>query len=414
MTSLDESNGGVKCGEFTEVIRIDEGKVRQHVEEVVRQSVEETLNGLLEAEADELCGARRYERSMERLDRRAGHYERKLQTKAGEVALQVPRLRSLPFETQIIERYRRRESSVEEALMEMYLAGVSVRRVEDITEALWGTRVSPSTVSELNQKIYVHIKAWRNRPLEGEYAYVFLDGIWLKRAWGGAMENVAILVAIAVGRDGYREILGVCEGTKEDKESWRNFLRHLKERGLKGVRLVISDKCLGLVEALGEFFPEAQWQRCVVHWYRNVFTAVPKGKVKAVAAMLKAIHAQEDRQAAQRKAEDVAEKLEVMKLAKAAEIVREGVAETLSYMSFPTEHWRQIRTNNPLERIMREIRRRTRVVGAFPDGRSALMLVAARLRHIAGTRWGTKRYLDMERLREQEQEEPLVAAEAVA
>ena len=380
----------------------------------MRQSVEETLNGLLEAEADELCGAKRYERNVERLDTRAGHYERKLQTKAGEVNLKVPRLRSMPFETEIVERYRRRESSVEEALMEMYLAGVSVRRVEDITEALWGTRVSPSTVSELNQKIYVHIDAWRNRPIEGEHPYVFLDGIWLKRAWGGEVENVAVLVAIAVGSDGYREILGVCEGTKEDKESWRSFLRHLKDRGLKGVRLVVSDKCLGLVEALGEFFPESGWQRCVVHWYRNMFTAVPKGKVKAVAAMLKAIHAQEDRQAARRKADDVIEKLKAMKLGKAAEIVREGVDETLSYMSFPTEHWRQIRTNNPLERIMREIRRRTRVVGAFPDGRSALMLVAARLRHVVGTRWGTKRYLDMERLREQEQSQPDSAAEEIA
>jgi putative transposase len=414
MTIVSEMNDGVKCAEFSDVIRIDEGKVRQHVEEVVRSTVEETLNGLLEAEADELCGAKRYQRSVERLDTRAGHYERKFVTKAGEVALKMPRLRNMPFETQIIERYRRRESSIEEAMIEMYLAGVSVRRVEDITEALWGTRVSPSTVSELNQKIYVHIDAWRNRPIEGNHPYVYLDGIWLKRSWGGEVENVAVLVAIAVGSDGYREILGVCEGTKEDKESWRNFLRHLKERGLRGVRMIISDKCLGLVEALGEFFPESQWQRCVVHWYRNVFTAVPKGKVKAVAAMLKAIHAQEDRQAARRKAADVVEKLEAMKLGKAATIVREGVEETLSYMAFPTEHWRQIRTNNPLERIMREIRRRTRVVGAFPDGRSALMLVAARLRHIAGTRWGTKRYLDMDRLREQEQEEPLVAEEAIA
>jgi putative transposase len=414
MSIVSETNDGVKCVEFSEVIKIDEGKVRQHVEEVVRQSVEETLNGLLDAEADELCGAKRYERSIERLDTRAGHYERKLHTKAGEVSLKVPRLRNAPFETQIIERYRRRESSIEEAMIEMYLAGVSVRRVEDITEALWGTRVSPSTVSELNQKIYVHIDAWRNRPIEGEHPYVFVDGIWLKRTWGDQVENVAVLVAIAVGADGYREILAVCEGTKEDKESWRNFLRHLKERGLKGVRLIISDKCLGLVEALGEFFPEAQWQRCVVHWYRNVFTAVPKGKVKAVAAMLKAIHAQEDRQAARKKAEDVVAKLEAMKLGKAAQIVREGVDETLSYMRFPTEHWRQIRTNNPLERIMREIRRRTRVVGCFPDGRSALMLVAARLRHIAGTRWGTKRYLDMERLREQEQEEPDSTTEVIA
>jgi putative transposase len=411
MTIVSDLNDDVK---FSEVIRIDEGKVRQHVEEVVRSSVEETLNGLLEAEADELCGAKRYERSPERLDTRSGHYDRKLATKAGEVMLKVPRLRSLPFETQIIERYKRREASVEEAMIEMYLAGVSVRRVEDITEALWGTRVSPSTVSELNQKIYVHIDAWRNRPIEGEHPYVFLDGIWLKRAWGGEVENVAVLVAIGVGSDGYREILGVCEGTKEDKESWRNFLRHLKERGLRGVRLIVSDKCMGLVEALGEFYPEAKWQRCMVHWYRNVFTEVPKAKVKAVAAMLKAIHAQEDRQAARRKAEDVVEKLEVMRLSKAAKVVREGVEETLSYMAFPTEHWRQIRTNNPLERIMREIRRRTRVVGAFPDGRSALMLVAARLRHIAGTRWGTKRYLDMERLREQEKAETIAANEGVA
>ena len=411
MTIVSDLEGGVK---FSEVIRIDEGKVRQHVEEVVRSSVEETLNGLLEAEADELCGAKRYERSPERLDTRSGHYERRLATKAGEVMLKVPRLRSLPFETQIIERYKRREASVEEAMIEVYLAGVSVRRVEDITEALWGTRVSPSTVSELNQKIYVHIDAWRNRRIEREHPYVFLDGIWLKRAWGGEVENVAVLVAIAVATDGYREILGVCEGTKEDKESWRNFLRHLKQRGLRGVRLVVSDKCLGLVEALGEFYPEAKWQRCMVHWYRNVFTEVPKAKVKAVAAMLKAIHAQEDRQAALRKAEDVVEKLEAMKLTKAAKVVREGVEETLSYMAFPTEHWRQIRTNNPLERIMREIRRRTRVVGAFPDGRSALMLVAARLRHIAGTRWGTKRYLDMERLREHEQAEPMTTNEGVA
>ena len=149
----------------------------------------------------------------------------------------------------------------------------------------------------------------------------------------------------------------------------------------------------------------------MVHWYRNVWTAVPKGKVKEVAAMLKAIHAQEDRQAARQKAQAVVEKLESLRLSKAAQIVREGVEETLSYMSFPREHWVRIRTNNVLERIMREIRRRTRVVGNFPDGQSAVMLVAARLRHIAGTKWGTRRYLDMDRLREAEQEEALITAE---
>jgi len=338
------------------------------------------------------------------VDTRSGHYERKLLTPSGEVTLSVPRLRKLPFETEIIERYRRKESSVEESLIQMYLAGVSVRRVEDITEALWGQRVSPSTVSELNQKIYGTIEAWRNRPIEGEYAYVYLDGIWLKRSWGGEVRKIAVLVAVGVRSDGYREILGVAEGIKEDVEGWRNFLRYLKSRGLRGVRLFISDKCLGLLEALGEFYPEAAWQRCMVHWYRNVFSVVPRGRRKEVAAMLKAIHGQEDRPAAREKAEAVANKLEAMKLGQAAAIVRSGVDETLSYMAFPREHWTRIRTNNMLERIMREIRRRTRVVGNFPDGQSALMLVAARLRHIAGTRWGSRQYMDMERLREQEQE----------
>lgn len=391
-------------GDVGRMIRVDEGELRGHVRELVRESVEETLNAMLDAEADAQCGAKRYERSPERLDTRAGHYERKLLTPAGEMTLTVPRLRNLPFETEIIERYKRREASVEEAMIQMYLAGVSVRRVEDITEALWGQRVSPSTVSELNQKIYSRIDEWRNRPIEGEYAYVYLDGIWLKRSWGGEVRNIAVLVAIGVRSDGYREIIGVAEGVKEDLESWRGFLRYLKSRGLKGVRLFISDKCLGLVEALGEFYPEAQWQRCMVHWYRNVFTVTPRGRRKEVAAMLKAIHGQEDREAARAKAEAVATKLETMKLGQAAAIVRSGADETLSYMAFPREHWTRIRTNNTLERIMREIRRRTRVVGNFPDGQSALMLVAARLRHIAGTRWGSRQYMDMERLREQEQE----------
>ena len=407
MTSVAEER---KVGDFQEVIRVDREQLRGHLKEMVRESVEETLNAMLDAEADAQCGAKRYQRAPERLDTRAGHYERKLLTAAGEVTLAVPRLRKLPFETEIIERYRRRELSVEEALIQMYLAGVSVRRVEDITEALWGQRVSPSTVSELNQKIYATIDAWRQRPIEGEYAYVYLDGIWLKRSWGGEVRNIAVLVAVGVRSDGYREILGVAEGTKEDLESWRNFLRYLKGRGLNGVRLFISDKCLGLLEALGEFYPEARWQRCMVHWYRNVFTVVPRGRRKEVAAMLKAIHGQEDRQAAREKAAAVATKLEGMKLGQAAAIVREGVEETLSYMAFPREHWTRIRTNNMLERIMREIRRRTRVVGNFPDGQSALMLVAARLRHVAGTRWGTRQYMDMERLREQEQEEQTVEA----
>jgi len=385
---------------LSNVIRIDDERIQDHLKHIVRGSVEDTLNALLDAEAERLCQAGRYERTEARQDTRAGSYRRKLHTTAGEVSLQVPKLRRQTFETAIIERYRRRESSVEEALIEMYLAGVSVRRVEDITEALWGTRVSPGTVSNLNKKIYAQIEAWRNRPIEGTHPYVYLDGIVLKRSWAGEVRNVSLLVAIGVNDDGYREILGICEGAKEDKKGWSGFLKHLKERGLKGVELVISDACLGLIESVAEFYPEAQWQRCVVHWYRNAFSHVPSTKVRAVALMLKAIHAQESRQAAQAKASDVAAKLRAMKLRKVAEWLEQSVEETLVYYAFPDEHWRRLRTNNPLERIMREIRRRTRVVGAFPDGQSALNLAAARLRHIAGTKWSLKRYMNMDLLKQ--------------
>jgi transposase-like protein len=387
-------------GPLNNVIRIDDERIKGHLDRVVRGTVEETLNSLLDAEADRLCNAQRYERSDARRDTRAGHYERSLETKAGEVTLKVPKLRRQTFETAIIERYRRREASVEEALIEMYLAGVSVRRVEDITEALWGTRVSPSTVSDLNKKIYATIETWRNRPIEGEHPYVYLDGIVMKRTWAGEVRNVSLLVAIAVNSEGYREILGIVEGAKEDKAGWSGFLKHLKERGLKGVRLIISDACIGLAESAAEFFPEAAWQRCTVHFYRNVSSHVPRPKMREVAAMLKAIHAAEDAAAARDKARQVVAKLREQRLTKAADLIEASVDETLAYYGFPEEHWRRIRTNNPLERILREIRRRTRVVGAFPDGESALNLAAARLRHIAGSEWSAKRYLSMEFLKD--------------
>jgi putative transposase len=393
---MEEDNKGTA---LSNLIRIDDDRVKEHLDKVVRGTVEETLNAMLEAEADRLCNAGRYERSEARRDLRSGSYERKLQTKAGSVTLKMPKLRQQAFETAIIERYRRRESSVEEALIEMYLAGVSVRRVEDITEALWGTRVSPGTVSNLNRKIYGQIEAWRSQPIAGEHPYLYLDGIVLKRSWAGEVRNVSLLVAISVNAEGYREILGIVEGAKEDKAGWSGFLAHLKGRGLAGVRLIVSDACMGLVESAAEFYPEARWQRCMVHFYRNVFSHVPAGKLRAVALMLKAIHAQESLEAARRKATEVVARLCELRLAKAAELVETAVPETLAYYAFPEEHWRRIRTNNPLERIMREIRRRTRAVGAFPDGNSALNLAAARLRHIAGTRWSTKRYLNMDLLR---------------
>ena len=268
----------------------------------------------------------------------------------------MPKLKGIQFETAIIERYKRRECSVEEALIEMYLAGVSVRRVEDITETLWGTKVSSGIISNLNQKAYKHIEEWRQRTLTGEYPYVYVDGIYLKRCWGGEIQNVSVLVAIGVNKDGFREIFGAAEGMKEV--------------------------------------------------YRNVFTVTPKTKMKQVTLMLKAIHAQESKEAAQEKAASIAAKLREMKLLSAAKKVEESVGETLTYMDFPTERWSRIRTNNLTERVNREIRRRTRAIGAFPDGNSALMLVCARLRHVAASEWGSKRYMDMEHLLKMEMAQP--------
>jgi transposase-like protein len=389
---MSDDEKGEKLGQ---VIQIDEARIKDHLGEMVRGTVEEALNAMLDAEADQLCGAGRYERNEGRKDTRAGSYDRSLHTKAGEVKLKVPKLRRQTFETAIIERYRRRECSVEEALVEMYLAGVSVRRVEDITEALWGTRVSPGTVSNLNKKIYAKIEQWRHRRIEGDHPYLYLDGIVMKRTWAGEVRNVSLLVASAVNSEGYREILGICEGAKEDKSGWSAFLRHLVDRGLSGVQLIISDACRGLVESIADYLPEARWQRCMVHFYRNVFSHVPSTKVREISHMLKAIHAQESRPAAHEKAEAVIAELRRQRLTRAAKLIEESIGETLTFYAFPDSHWIKIRTNNPLERIMKEIRRRTKVVGAFPDGQSCLNLAAARLRHIAGSHWSTRKYMNM-------------------
>ena len=387
------------------IIHLNEGAIKNELKELVRHSVEETLNSLLEQEAEELTNAGRYERTEERKGYRSGHYERNLTTTSGNVKLKMPKLKGIAFETAIIERYRRRESSVEEALIEMYLAGVSVRRIEDITEALWGTRVSAGTVSNLNKKVYEHIETWRNRPLKGKYPYVYVDGIYLKRSWGGEYENVAILIAMAVNGDGYREVIGAAEGMKEDTASWLEFLKSLKQRGLEGTQLFIGDKCLGLLEAVNEVFPNSKFQRCTVHFYRNVFAVTPRSKMKEVAAMLKAIHAQESKEAAKEKALKVVAKLRDMKLKEAAKKIEDSILETLTYMDFPYAHWSKLRSNNVIERLNREIRRRTRVVGTFPDGNSALMLVCARLRHVASKAWGTRRYMSMTHLHDMQKEE---------
>ena len=385
-----------------QILQVDQAMLEPTLDRMVRKSVEETLNAMLDAEADEITGAARYERSGGRKAYRAGHYERDLTVKAGKMSLKVPKLKGAVFESAVIERYRRREESVEEALIDMYLAGVSTRQVDDVSQLLWGDRMPSQTLSDKLKKVYADIDEWRGRPLEQDYPYLFMDGVWHKRCWGGSVENVSILVAVGVGMDGRREVLSVAEGMKEDSESWREFIKGMLARGLKGVRLVTGDRCAGLVAAVNELLPGARYQRCMVHFERNILAKVnPKNRDWAADA-LKAIFSMESRDKALEKAESVAKDMEARKLREAAKCLREGIGETTTYLldDYPREHRRRIRTNNMIERLNREIRRRTRVVGSFPDGRSALMLICARVRYVTSSEWSTRRYLDMSRLGE--------------
>lgn len=385
-----------------QILQVDQAMLETTLDRMVRKSVEETLNAMLDAEADEITGAARYERSGERKAYRAGHYERDLTVKAGKMSLKVPKLKGAVFESAVIERYRRREESVEEALIDMYLAGVSTRQVDDVSQLLWGDRMPSQTLSDKLKKVYADIDEWRGRPLEQDYPYLFMDGVWHKRCWGGSVENVSILVAVGVGMDGRREVLSVAEGMKEDSESWREFIKGMLARGLKGVRLVTGDRCAGLVAAVNELLPGARYQRCMVHFERNILAKVNPKNRDWTADALKAIFSMESRDKALEKAESVAKDMEARKLREAAKCLREGIGETTTYLldDYPREHRRRIRTNNMIERLNREIRRRTRVVGSFPDGRSALMLICARVRYVTSSEWSTRRYLDMSRLGE--------------
>ena len=256
------------------IIQIDQNLFETKLDRLVTEKMTQILNAMLDAEADEITGAARCERKEGRKAYRAGHYERTLTAKAGRLELRVPKLKGAVFESAVIERYRRRESSVEEALMEMCLAGVSTRQVDDISKLLWGDRMPSQTLSDKLKRVYDDIDRWRTRPLESEYPYVFMDGVWHKRSWGGSVENVSVLVAIGVNAEGHREVIGVTEGMREDAASWEQFIRSMIERGLKGVRLVVGDRCAGLVSTVNSMLPRAKYQRCMVHFMRNVLSKV--------------------------------------------------------------------------------------------------------------------------------------------
>lgn len=383
----------------TGIVRVNEGEVKGYLDKLVREAVVAVFENIMSEEAEEMICASRYERTEQRQDYRNGSRKRKVKLRIGEVELDVPRLRNLAFETMVIERYRRMEESLEEALIEMYLMGVSTRKVSDITDALCDVSVSASTQSRLNKKVYQKLEEWRQRSLPPVVPYMWLDGVVMKARIAGRYENVALLVAIGVNSEGYREVLGISPGFSEDKGSWLTFLRSLKKRGLEYAGLVISDAHLGIREALAECFPQADWQRCMVHHYRNVCSLVPKRMREEVVASLKTIHNQESAEEAMAKAGRVIKRYE-KELPEAMATLSDGLEDTLTFYSYPRRHWRCIRSNNPLERLFREVKRRTRVVGVFPDITSCLMLATARLKWTEERRWGKRRYVDIDLLLE--------------
>ena len=377
------------------IVTLNEESLKSDLRELVRKTVEDTLNGLLDEEAGDLVGAERYERAAGREAYRAGHYDRSLATTSGEVTLRMPKLKGMRFTTAIIERYRRRETSVEEAMIEMYLAGVSTRRIEDVSEILWGSSVSAATVSNLNEKAFAAVEEWRNRPLVRAYPYVYVDGIYLKRSWGGSYENVAVMVAIGVNDDGYREVIGAAEGFTESAECWREFLSWLKSRGLRGVRMFTGDKAAGMVGSIAEVFPNAatsaarsistatRWRRC------------PSPRGPKAAAMLKDRYTPWSRaRPPEAKALEVADESRLNE----AEGGREGrprrIRRDLTYALPAREHWRRIRTNNAIERLNREIRRRAR--GRDVPRREERPHARDREAQVRGrARVGARRYLDV-------------------
>lgn len=286
------------------IIQFDDAMFESKLDALVRVKVEQTINAMLDAEADEIANAARYERKTERKAFRAGHYEQGLIAKVGKLELKVSKLKGAVFESAVIERYRCREQSVEEFPIYIHLAGASARQVDDISQLLWGDRMPSQMLSDKLKRVYGQIDQWHDMPPEGEYPYVFMDGVWHKRSWGGHVENVSVLVAIGVDQDGHREIIAVDEGMREDAASWERFFRSMIERGLRGVRLVVGDRCAGLVSTVNSMLPNAKYQRCMVHFMRNGLTKTPPSHREWASAALKAIFAQENRESAMAQGRD--------------------------------------------------------------------------------------------------------------
>ena len=346
--------------------------------DLIRQSVEFVLQALIEAEATSVIGAAAHERSETRSNYRNGHRPRLLATKAGDVQLSIPKLRNGSFFPQILERRRRVDRALYAVVMEAYVHGVSTRKVDDLVEALGAASgISKSEVSRICSELDKELEVFRTRRLDhGEFPYLFCDATYVKGRVRGRVVSRAVVVVTGVRADGNREVLGVDVGDSEDGTFWTAFLRELRERGLKGVHLVISDLHRGLKEAIEKVFIGASWQRCRVHFLRNALSGVPKAKTQMVAAAIRTIFAQPDKAHVHQQLDVVADTLS-FGLPEGAKLLLEAKEDLLAFSSCPIAHWTKLWSTNPLERVNAEIKRRTNVVGIFPNDASVLRLVTA-------------------------------------
>jgi transposase-like protein len=371
---------------------------RTAVNDRVRAAVKAVLEQVIEEEMTEHLGARHRERTDTRTGERNGSYQRGLITPVGKIEqLRVPRDRDGTFATQVFEEYHRATGEVEDALLEMWLQGISQRKIAQVTEKLGAVRIGKDAVSRIAQRLEAELSSFRQRRLGSAYPYLFLDATYLKVNWGSHVGDLALLVAIGVNEQGFREVLAVESAAGERKEAYRNLLKGLLERGLHGVQLVVSDDHESIKSAVGTELPGARWQRCVAHFERNVLVHVPSPDMAEVAADLKGIFSVHRRESADALVKAFADRYQ-KRFAKAVSVLQAGVSDALAFLDFPSGHQRLLRTTNGLERLFGEVKRRTRVVGVFPSEKSAANLCCAVLLR-ATEEWALRRYLDMEPLR---------------
>lgn len=385
--------------ELNHDVKLDvEARVRQGVKAVLEEVLEEEMSEHLEAGYRELTPTRRGERN--------GHYQRNLLTPAGKIErLEVPRDREGEFVTELFERYKRMSGDVEEAILEMYLSGISVRKIAGVTEALSRVRVGKDAVSRIARRLEEQQREWRERSLEEKsYPYLYLDATYLKVRWGARVTSMALLVCVGVDEEGFREVLAVEVAGTEKGAAYASLLRGLIDRGLSGVRLVVSDDHEGIKAAVFSELPGAEWQRCTVHFERNILAHVPASSMAEVAQDLKAIFKVRRQKTAKALAEEFIE-LYSGRFPKAVSIFEAGIEEALRYLGYPGNHHAKLRTTNMLERLFKEVKRRTRVVGVFPNERSASTL-ATEIALRSSEEWALRRYLTMDALQGAEKPNP--------